>query len=91
LIDAKDLQAIAETVADNIVEIVEAMGLKPSKKAEGAAEARLPDETILQIYDTMPQEVKDFMRGHYGDEVWAEYEADIERIRGERSGLPTAT
>lgn len=82
MIDPKELDAIAEAVADNVVEIIEAMGLKPTKKAEEAAGERLPDETLLQIYDTMPQEIKDYLRGHHGDEVWAQYEAGIERIRG---------
>lgn len=81
MIDAERLDAIAETVADEVVEIVEAMGLKP-KKGKEVAEGKLSDETILEIYDRMPQEIRDFLRGHWGDEVWTQYETYIDRIRG---------
>lgn len=80
MIDAKQIETMAENVANHIVKVIKSMGLEPSEKA--VEEGRLPDEDILQIYDTMPQEIKDFLRGHWGDEVWAEYEAAIEEMRG---------
>jgi len=86
VIDAKDLDAIAEAAADNIVEIIKAMGLKPSKKAEGEAEegvaGKFSDEQVLQLNQEMSQEIKDFLRARHGEETWAAYEADIERMRG---------
>ena len=81
MIDPKDLDEIAEAVADQIVDTAKRLGFKPKKKQE---EGRLPDDVMLKIYDTMPQNVKDFLRRVWGEEVWAEYEAAMEKLRGGR-------
>lgn len=80
MIDPKELDEIAEAVADEIVETVKALGFKPTKKEGG--EGALSEEQQLDFYNRMPQEVKDFLRGYWGDEVWAEYEAAMEEMRG---------
>ena len=53
--------------------------MKVKKKQEG--EGSIPKEVLVEIYDTMPQEARDFLRGHWGDEVWARYEAAVEEAR----------
>jgi len=83
MIDPKDLDAIAEAVADQIVDTAKNLGFKPKKKQE---QESIPDDVLVEIYDTMPQEIKDYMRGHYGDELWAEYEAAVEEARGKLGG-----
>lgn len=74
------LNSIAETVAKEIIAAVDALGLRPQPTEGGGA--GFSEETLLNIYDRMPQEVKDFLRAHWGERTWREYEADMERIRG---------
>ena len=78
MIDAKDLDDIAQGVADHLVDTAKKLGFKPKKKQE---EGTIPNEVLVQIYDDMPQEARDFLRGHWGDEVWARYEAAVEEAR----------
>ena len=80
MIDPKGLDDIAKGVADQIVDTAKKLGLKPKKKAQ--QEGRLPDDVQLKMYEDMTQEVKDFLRGYWGEELWAEYEAAMEKLRG---------
>jgi len=83
VIDPKDLDAIAQSVADQIVETAKNLGFQPKKKQE---QEGIADDVLVEIYDKMSQEVKDYMRGHYGDELWADYEAAVKEARGKLGG-----
>jgi len=84
VIDPKDLDSIAEAVADQIVETAKNLGFKPKKKQE--QEGQLTDEQLVELHDRMTDEIEDVLRAHWGEEVWAEYEAAVEEARGKLGG-----